>query len=129
MDDKTKIKDIYHWVETLKNDLLFEDDDEITEKKVDVLEEIMGLCNSYLNIDENNIMKDKEFKEFKNFDNKPEITYLVTGERPFNEDDYWSEEETDFYTFEKAIEQAEIFSKKYHDVYITKQFTYTYQRM
>ena len=51
MDDKIKIKDIYHWVEILKDDLLYEDDDEITEKKVDVLEEIMDLCDSYLDIE------------------------------------------------------------------------------
>lgn len=50
MDDKIKIKDIYHWVEILKDDLLYEDD-EITEKKVDVLEEIMDLCDSYLDIE------------------------------------------------------------------------------
>ena len=52
MDDKIKIKDIYHWVEILKDDLLYEDDDEITEKKVDVLEEIMDLCDSYLDIEQ-----------------------------------------------------------------------------
>lgn len=51
MDDKIKIKDIYRWVEILKDDLLYEDDDEITEKKVDVLEEIMDLCDSYLDIE------------------------------------------------------------------------------
>lgn len=54
MDDKIKIKDIYHWVEILKDDLLYEDDDEITEKKVDVLEEIMDLCDSYLDIENEN---------------------------------------------------------------------------
>lgn len=51
MDDKIKIKDIYRWVEILKDDLLCEDD-EITEKKVDVLEEIMDLCDSYLDIEQ-----------------------------------------------------------------------------
>lgn len=70
-------------------------------------------------------MKDEEFKEF---DREPAISYLVTGEHPFNEDDYWSDE-VDFRTFEKAIEQAKIFSERYHDVYITKQFMYTYQWM
>lgn len=70
-------------------------------------------------------MKDEEFKEF---DHEPAISYLVTGEHPFDEGDYWSEE-VDFRTFEKAIEQAKIFSERYHDVYITKQFMYTYQWM
>lgn len=70
-------------------------------------------------------MKDEEFKEF---DHKPAISYLVTGEQPFDEGDYWSEEVV-FNTFEKAIDKAKIFSKKYHDVYITKQFMYTYQWM
>ena len=51
MDDKIKIKDIYRWVANLRIDILCEEDDEITEKKVDVLEEIMDLCDSYLDIE------------------------------------------------------------------------------
>ena len=70
-------------------------------------------------------MKDEEFKEF---DHEPAISYLVTGEQPFDTTDYWSEE-VKVYAFDKAIEKAKIFSKKYHDVYITKQFMYTYQWM
>ena len=71
-------------------------------------------------------MKDEEFK---NFDKKPEISYTVTGQQPFDTTDYWSEwsEEVKVYTFDKAIEKAKIFSKKYHDVYIAKQFEYVYQ--
>lgn len=127
MDDKIKIKDIYHWVEILKDDLLYEDDDEITEKKVDVLEEIMDLCDSYLDIEQGGIMKDEEFKDF---DHKPEISYTITGQQPFKAiaGEYWTEE-VKVYTFEKAIEKAKFFSKKYHDVYITKEFMYTYQMM
>ena len=127
MDDKIKIKDIYHWVEILKDDLLYEDDDEITEKKVDVLEEIMDLCDSYLDIEQEVIMKDEEFK---NFDHKPEISYTVTGQQPFKAiaGEYWTEE-VKVYTFDEAIETAKIFSKKYHDVYIAKQFEYVYQMM
>ena len=104
MDDKIKIKDIYHWVEILKDDLLYEDDDEITEKKVDVLE------------------------EFNDFDRKPEISYTITGQQPFKSKggEYWTEE-VKVYTFDEAIEKAKIFSKKYHDVYISKQFEYVYQ--
>lgn len=68
-------------------------------------------------------MKDEEFKEF---DKKPEISYTVTGQYPFDSDDYWSEE-VRAYTFDEAIDEAKILSKKYHDVYITKQFEYTYQ--
>ena len=70
-------------------------------------------------------MKDEEFKEF---DHEPAISYLVTGEHPFDEGDYWSEE-VEVYTFDEAIDKAKIFSKTYHDVYITKQFMYTYQWM
>lgn len=66
--------------------------------------------------------------EFKNFDRKPEISYIVTGQQPFKTDEYWSEE-VKVYTFDKAIEKAKIFSKKYHDVYIAKQFEYVYQMM
>lgn len=51
MDDKIKIKDICHWVEILREDLLYEDNDEITLKKIDVLEEIIDLCDSYLDIE------------------------------------------------------------------------------
>lgn len=67
-------------------------------------------------------------KEFEEFDHKPSISYLVTGEQPFNTDDYWSEE-VKVYSFDNAIEKAKIFSKKYHDVYITKEFMYTFQMM
>ena len=70
-------------------------------------------------------MKDEEFKEF---DHEPAISYLVTGEHPFDEGNYFSEE-VYFYTFDEAIGQAKIFSERYHDVYITKQFMYTYQWM
>lgn len=70
-------------------------------------------------------MKDIEFKDF---DHEPEIAYTVTGQQPFNDSDYWTEE-VKVYTFDKAIEKAKIFSKKYHDVYITKEFMYTYQMM
>ena len=70
-------------------------------------------------------MKDEEFK---NFDRKPEVSYIITGQQPFDPADYWSEE-VKVYTFEKAIQQAKIFSKRYHDVYITKEFMYTYQMM
>ena len=70
-------------------------------------------------------MKDIEFKDF---DHEPEISYTVTGQQPFNNSDYWTEE-VKVYTFDKAIEKAKIFSKKYHDVYITKEFMYTYQMM
>ncbi|MBR3229819.1 MAG: hypothetical protein IKF91_03220 [Bacilli bacterium] len=70
-------------------------------------------------------MKDEEFKDF---DKKPEISYTITGQQPFNISDYWTEE-VNAYTFDKAIETAKIFSKKYHDVYIAKQFEYVYQMM
>lgn len=70
-------------------------------------------------------MKDIEFKDF---DKEPAISYIVTGQQPFKTDDYWSDEIT-VYSFEKAIEMAEIFSKKYNDVYIAKQFEYVYQMM
>ncbi len=70
-------------------------------------------------------MKDEEFKDF---DKKPEISYTITGQQPFDTADYWTEE-VKAYTFEKAIEKAKIFSKKYHDVYITKEFSYVYQMM
>ena len=65
-------------------------------------------------------------EEFKNFDRKTEISYTITGQQPFNTTDYFSEE-VKVYTFGKAIEKAKIFSKKYHDVYIAKQFEYVYQ--
>ena len=68
-------------------------------------------------------MKDEEFKDF---DKKPEISYTITGQHPFDSDDYWSEE-VRAYTFDEAIDKAKILSKKYHDVYITKQFEYVYQ--
>lgn len=68
-------------------------------------------------------MKDEEFK---NFDHKPEISYAITGQHPFKVMADWSEE-VKVYTFDEAIETAKIFSKKYHDVYITKQFEYVYQ--
>ena len=68
-------------------------------------------------------MKDQEFKDF---DKKPEISYTIIGQHPFDSDDYWTEE-VNVYTFDEAIETAKIFSKKYHDVYITKQFEYVYQ--
>ena len=68
-------------------------------------------------------MKDEEFKDF---DKKPEISYTITGQQPFNISDYWTEE-VNVYTFDEAIETAKIFSKKYLDVYITKQFEYVYQ--
>lgn len=73
-------------------------------------------------------MKDEEFKDF---DHKPEISYTVTGQQPFRPvagECYWTEE-VKVYTFDKAIEKAKIFSKKYHDVYIAKQFEYVYQMM
>lgn len=70
-------------------------------------------------------MKDEEFK---NFDHKPEISYTITGQQPFDTGYYWTKE-VKVYTFDKAIETAKIFSKKYHDVYITKEFMYTYQMM
>ena len=71
------------------------------------------------------IMKDEEFK---NFDHKPEISYTITGQQPFKNKagEYWSEE-VKVYTFDEAMEKAKNFSKKYHDVYITKEFMYTYQ--
>ena len=65
-------------------------------------------------------------EEFKNFDKNPEISYTVTGQQPFENGGYFSEE-VKVYTFDKAIEKAKIFSKKYHDVYIAKQFEYVYQ--
>lgn len=70
-------------------------------------------------------MKDEEFK---GFDHKPEISYTVTGQQPFKaiEGEYWTEE-VKVYTFDEAIARAKIFSKKYHDVYIAKEFMYTYQ--
>ena len=34
-------------------------------------------------------MKDEEFKDF---DKKPEISYTVTGQQPFETADYWTEE-------------------------------------
>lgn len=70
-------------------------------------------------------MKDEEFKHF---DHKPEISYVITGQQPFKTDEYWSKE-VKVYTFDEAIEKAKIFSKKYHDVYITKEFSYIYQMM
>ncbi|MBR3674140.1 MAG: hypothetical protein IKN65_07720 [Clostridia bacterium] len=72
-------------------------------------------------------MKDEEFKDF---DHKPEISYTVTGQQPFKAiaGEYWTEE-VKVYTFDEAIETAKIFSKKYHDVYIAKQFEYVYQMM
>lgn len=136
MDDKIKMKFIH------------EDDDEITEKKMRVVEEIMDLCDSYK---EKNKMDDKikdvhiwvEFlnednkitekrvdglEEFGDFDKKPEISYTITGQQPFKNKagEYWTEE-VKVYTFDEAIEKAKIFSKKYHDVYISKQFDYVYQ--
>ena len=100
MDDKTKIKDVHFWVEFLN------EHDKITEKKVDVLEEFGG------------------------FDRKPEISYTITGQQPFKNKagEYWTEE-VKVYAFDEAIEKAKIFSKKYHDVYIAKQFEYVYQMM
>lgn len=68
-------------------------------------------------------MKDEEFKDF---DYKPEIMYLVTGEQPFRSDNYWSED-VKARSYEEAILKANIFSKKYHNVFITKEFMYTYQ--
>lgn len=70
-------------------------------------------------------MKDEEFKDF---DREPEISYTITGQQPFKtkSGEYWSEE-VKVYTFDEAMEKAKIFSKKYHDVYITKEFMYTYQ--
>lgn len=93
-----KIKDVHIWVEFLN------EHDKITEKKVDVLE------------------------EFDDFDKKPEISYTITGQQPFKNKagEYWTEE-VKVYTFDEAIEKAKIFSKKYHDVYISKQFDYVYQ--
>lgn len=70
-------------------------------------------------------MKDEEFKDF---DKKPEISYIIEGQQPFDSDGYWSEE-VRAYTFDEAIDEAKILSKKYHDVYITKQFEYVYQMM
>lgn len=99
MNDKTKIKyNMHFWVE------FFDEDNKITEKKVDVLEEFGG------------------------FDKKPEISYTITGQQPFKNRDYFTEE-VKVYTFDEAIEKAKIFSKKYHDVYITKEFSYIYQMM
>ena len=136
MDDKIKMKFIH------------EDDDKITEKKMRVVEEIMDLCDLYK---EKNKMDDKikdvhiwvEFlnednkitekrvdvlEEFGGFDKKPEISYTITGQQPFKNKagEYWTEE-VKVYTFDEAIEKAKIFSKKYHDVYISKQFEYVYQ--
>ena len=68
-------------------------------------------------------MKDEEFK---NFDHKPEISYTITGQHPFKVMMDWTEE-VKVYTFDEAIEKAKIFSKKYHDVYIAKEFEYVYQ--
>ena len=70
-------------------------------------------------------MKDIEFEDF---DREPEISYVITGQQPFKPiaGDCWTEE-VRVYTFKKAIEKAKIFSKKYHDVYIAKQFEYVYQ--
>lgn len=67
-------------------------------------------------------------EEFSGFDREPEISYTITGQQPFKPiaGDCFSEE-VRAYTFKKAIEKAEIFSKKYHDVYIAKQFEYVYQ--
>ena len=65
-------------------------------------------------------------EEFKNFDRNPEISYTITGQQLFDIADYFTEE-VKVYTFDKAIEKAKIFSKKYHDVYIAKQFEYVYQ--
>ena len=70
-------------------------------------------------------MKDIEFKDF---DHEPEISYFVTGEHPFNTGDDWSED-VKVYNFDEAIEKAKNFSKKYHDVYIIKEFSYVYQMM
>ena len=70
-------------------------------------------------------MKDIEFCDF---DKKPEISYTITGQQPFDTTNYWTEE-VKVYTFEKAMEKAKIFSKKYHDVYIAKQFEYVYQML
>lgn len=68
-------------------------------------------------------MKDEEFK---NFDHKPEIMYLVTGEHPFNSGYYWSED-VKVKSYNEAILKAKIFSERYHNVFITKEFMYTYQ--
>ena len=138
MDDKIKIKYIH------------EDDTEITEKKMDVVEKIMDLCDSYKEknkMDDKTKIKDVHFwveflnednkiaekkvdvlEEFGGFDRKPEISYTITGQQPFKNMDYFTEE-VKVYTFDKAIEKAKIFSKKYHDVYIAKQFEYVYQMM
>lgn len=70
-------------------------------------------------------MKDIEFKDF---DREPEISYIITGQQPFKNDGYFTEEVVE-YSFEKAIVMAKIFSKKYHDVYIAKKFEYVYQMM
>lgn len=70
-------------------------------------------------------MRDEEFKDF---DKNPEISYTITGQQPFDTADYWTEE-VKVYTFEKAMETAKSFSKKYHDVYIAKQFEYVYQML
>lgn len=64
--------------------------------------------------------------EFKNFDHKPEIMYLVTGEQPFNSGNYWSED-VKVKSYNDAILKAKIFSERYHNVFITKEFMYTYQ--
>ena len=45
-------------------------------------------------------MKDEEFK---NFDHKPEISYTITGQQPFDTGYYWTKE-VKVYTFDKAIE-------------------------
>ena len=100
MNDEIKIKDVHFWIEFLN------EDNKVAEKKVDVLE------------------------EFEDFDKKPEISYTITGQQPFKNKagEYWTEE-VKVYTFDEAIEKAKIFSKKYHDVYISKQFDYVYQMM
>lgn len=123
-------------------------DDKITKKKMDIAEEIIDLCGLYK---EKNKMDDKikdvhiwiEFlnehdkitekkvdvlEEFEGFDKKPEISYTITGQQPFKNKagEYWTEE-VKVYTFDEAIGKAKIFSKKYHDVYISKQFEYVYQ--
>lgn len=64
--------------------------------------------------------------EFNNFDHKPEIMYLVTGEHPFNSDNYWSED-VKVKSYNDAILKAKIFSERYHNVFITKEFMYIYQ--
>jgi hypothetical protein len=69
-----------------------------------------------------------ENMEFKDFDHKPEIRYLVTGEQPFHSDHYWSED-VKVKSYDEAVLKAKIFSKKYHNVFITKEFMYIYQMM